>query len=499
MNKKRFFVWLPKHWEKFALAFFVISYIVVFSVLSILRHKAFASGYDLANMGQTVWSVFAGQPFTLSGVEGTISRFSIHADIILALLSPFYLIYEHIETILVIQSIILGLGGLPVYAIAFFLIKDLKIFRVWQAKSISLGFVVIYLLNPGMQWTNIYDFHGVSMAITFLLAAFYFVLIRRWVGYICFVLLALLTKEQISLFIFMLGLIVAFVFRAKRIGIITSLLGLAWFVIMVFVVIPNYSESGKYWALDWLTLRNAGTGAFSLPNFHELLQRYIISPDAILYYGNLLKPFSFLPLLGLPWMILSLPEILINLFSSQAQMRSFYFHYDSGVVPSLMIASIYGFRYIVLGIQKIRGKFVFLSKAQLVWIAAPMLVGVLMISIRVNYHYSPLPTTPSCWCLMYQVSDEDREFAKVLKSIPENATVTASSEVRAHLTERADAFNLPNATDSAQYIAILDQNRIVGDYRPKEFEMQLIKVLKHSKEHILIYSSEHFFLFKKID
>ncbi len=82
--------------------------------------------------------------------------------------------------------------------------------------------------------------------------------------------------------------------------------------------------------------------------------------------------------------------------------------------------------------------------------------------------------------------------------IPRDASITASSEVRPHLARREKAFNLPSATSSADYVAIIDQNRIVGDYSPKEFEGELIKVLSVSKKHELVYKSTHFYLFKKV-
>ena len=35
---------------------------------------------------------------------------------------------------------------------------------------------------------------------------------------------------------------------------------------------------------------------------------------------------------------------------------------------------------------------------------------ILYVALRVNYHHSPLPTTPSCWCLSYRVTRDDIEF-----------------------------------------------------------------------------------------
>ncbi len=353
MIKKGFSI-LIKNWDLFLLLIFSITYIATFSTLSILRHNAFASSFDLANMSQTVWNTLNGRPFQLSAAESTISRFSIHADLILILLSPFYLIWERAATLLIIQSVLLGLGAFPVYFLSRKILNKKAYFSDLQSKVGALSLVLIYLLNPGMEWTNMYDFHGVSLAIPFLLSAFYFAYQKRWIGYASFVFLAILTKEEISLFIAMMGLVLVFVFKEKVIGLITFIGGIFWFLTMVFLIIPYFSTDGQYWALGWLTLTKNTT--VNLSSLVEFVGNSAFSGDALNYYFILLKPFSFLPILGLPWLLLSLPELLINLFSSQAQMRSIVFHYSSGIIPSLVIASIFALKNVNLIIMEISKK-----------------------------------------------------------------------------------------------------------------------------------------------
>ncbi len=485
-------------WDLLLLAIFTIVYIITFSRLSILRHNAFASSYDLANMSQTVWNTLHGRPFQLTGVESTVSRFSIHADLILVMLSPFYLIWERTITLLVIQSVMLGLGAVPVYFLARKVLSKGAHFNKIQSQISGLILALVYLLNPGVEWTNIYDFHGVSLAIPFLLSAFYFAYSKQWLGYAGMIFLALLTKEEISLFIAMLGLVVAFTFKDKVIGFATTFFAIAWFLAMVFFVIPHFSPDGNYWALGWFSPLNQYQQGLDLKKIGELIARVTISSDARGYYMNLLKPYGFLPVMAFPWLILSLPELLINLLSSQAQMRSIYFHYDSGIIPSLTIASIFALKNLNLVFLDMRNYFFPKIKEKILKVFYYcFLVLLVFIAIRFNYHYSPLPTTPSCWCLIYNVSKEDIEFAEVLKKIPETDSITASSEIRPHLARREFSFNLPTATESAQYVAIIDQNRIIGDYSPKEFENQLLKQPAFLKTHDLISHIGHFYLFKK--
>lgn len=495
-EKRRFYILLKNllnRWDLIALTIFILAYIIIFSTLSILRHEAFASNFDLANMSQTVWNTLHGRPFVLSGAESTISRFSIHADLILILLSPIFLFWEHARTLLVIQSVALGLGAIPVYFLVKRIFSNFKSIHTTLLKFISLAMVLVYLLNPGMEWTNIYDFHGVALAIPLLLSAFYFAYTKNWRWFWVFSFLAMTTKEEISLYVAILGLVIATVFKEHKVGLIAFVVGVIWSIAMIFLVIPYFSQGGSHWAFEWYQFQDPTTEKVSsIPTVSTVIYKFLFVNDVIDYYVGLLKPFAYLPLLGLPWLILSIPELAINVLSSHGQMRSTVFHYDSGITPSLIIATIFGISYLYLLVSKIRW-----IKKYSNHILGLVIFSLVVIAFRTNYHYSPLPTTPSCWCLSYQVTQEDKDFAKVLKTIPEDTSITSSGEIRPHLTKRENNFVLPNATDSAQYVAILDQNRIVGDYSPKEFENVLLNEPVFLNTHELINHIGHFYLFKK--
>lgn len=473
------------HWDLITLILLIVVYSVTFSVLSILRHNAFASNYDLANMSQTVWNTLHGRPFALSGAEGTISRFSIHADLILILISPLYLIWERAITLLIVQSVALGLGAIPVY----FLSK-----KVLKNKFASLAISLVYLLNPAMEWTNLYDFHGVALAIPFLLSTFYFAYIKKWRWYWLFVVLSLTTKEEIALLIAMIGLAFFSIFRERLIGLVTIIAGVLWFLVMVFLIMPHFSDNGVNWAIN--SLYSASLQKFSdirsISQLFDVLRGYFLTADSFDYYSQLLKPFSFLPVFGFPWLILAAPEFVINLLSTNPQMHALTFHYDSGIAPFLVIATIFGIKYL-LDLTKFLKPLDSLKRQLLIVIS----IILIAMGLRVNYHYSPLPSTPSCWCLSYKVTKDDKEFANLLKTIPANASVTSSGEVRPHIARRENSFTLPGQVDTADYVAIIDENRIVGDYSPKDFENGLLKDPKFLKTHELISHIGHFYLFKR--
>jgi len=456
---------MKKHWHWIVLGISILSYVVVLSWLSILRHNAFASGLDLGNMDQTVWNGLHGRPFSLTYEGFNQLRFAAHADFSLVLLSPLYVLWNSPHMLNVFESMYLGLGAIPVFLIARHLLKDVKLVFLFSA---------IYLLSPVTQWIDIFDFHSVSFAVPSLLFAYYFVLKKQWGWYGISIFLALLTKEHIGLQVAVLGLIIAFVHKEKKMGLTTFFFGSLWFFVMVFIILPQFSPSGEHWAFAWYDF-----GA-------NMINRVFFDPEIRAYYSLLLKSFGFLPLLGLPWLILTAPDLAINVLSSHAEMHSIKYHYTSGLVPGLMIAAIYGMLYVK--------KYVKFPVVPYV-----IMLGALLIVLRVNYHFSPLPTTESCWCQSYEVSADDKEFEKVLQSIPESASVTSSTELHAHVTHREFAYMLPHATESADFIALIDQHRVIDNYGPKQYEMDLMKKLDEEKKYVLEKHIGHFYLYKKLE
>lgn len=482
---KSFLILTRNNIHHIALTLMVIVYVITFSVLSIIRHDAFYSYFDLANMDHTLWSTLNGNFFSFLLHENIISRFAIHSDLILVLLSPLYVIWDNVRILLIAQSFFLGIAAVPLFGISNHILKS---------KSYALVISAIYLITPSVQWINMYDFHGIALVIPFFLSAYYCALKNRWRWYWLFIGLALITKENSGLIVMMMGLILAIFERKRRVGVATALVGLAWFLIMVLAVIPYFAGTTAHWAFVWYNVdfpMNSATADPSPLRFFGVLEKYI-SPYAFEYYEILLKQFGFIPLLGFPILVFAFSELSINVLSEQGTMRTIFFHYDSGLIPFLVLSSIYGLKFVQLITRKITR----LQPIQSVIL--PILLGIMAIfAIRMNYFYSPLPTTPSCWCYMYQVSEEDKEFEDVLQKIPKDASITASNEIRPHVNHRHLAYYLPQATDSAQFIALITHNRLVGNREPKEYELQLIKVLQEKKTHIIRHKSEHFYLFER--
>ncbi len=468
----------------YVVLFLLISlYVYVLSYFSILRHNAFASGFDLGNMNQTVWNTAYGKFFTLTTQTGNMSRLSIHADYVLILLAPFYWLWNNVRVLLIAESVFFGMAALPVFLIAR---------HILQNKYIALCFSILYLVNPGILWANIYDFHSVSFALPMILFAFYFVLQKQWKWYWVFAVLAMLAKENISLTISAIGFVIYFYTGDKKQSMLSVVVGLLYFFVTVFIIMPLFSPEGHHWALSWFKHAEQSSTTQYIPPPEFVVNRLFYDSLTKEYIYMLMREWGFLPLLGFPLLILSIPDLVINIFSAQGQMRSIYFHYDVIISAGMIVSSIFGIYFMRKFVLYITKSHMYAQIASY----SVMFVG-MVIGLHFAYYYAPLPIAPGCLCYIYNVTEEDRKFSALLRTIPRTASVTASPEIRPHVTRREVSYTLPVATDSADFIAIIDQNRMVGNYEPKDFELRLVEILDREDKYTRVEKLGHFYLYKR--
>jgi uncharacterized membrane protein len=155
----------------------VALYGAFFSAFTIARHEAFDSGaFDLGFMDQAAWNTIRGN---IMGVTiepwQALTHLGYHFDPILIPVSLTYLIYSSPHSLLVVQSVGVALGALPVSWLA----------RRWLgSNAAAIVFAAAYLLYPGLQAANVYDFHAFTLSAPLLVWCFWLVGTRqlRWLA-----------------------------------------------------------------------------------------------------------------------------------------------------------------------------------------------------------------------------------------------------------------------------------------------------------------------------
>ena len=247
-----------------ALFLAVFGYIIALSTFTILRQAAFlTSGFDLGIFNQAFSTTL--HQHKLFYETGDLSFnpngsfFGVHFSPILFLLLPFYAIWPTPENLLIMQTIILALGAIPLYWIA-----SSKL-----GKNVGLLTALIYLCNPLVLSVNFNDFHLEAFTSTFFLFSLYYLDKERWKGFSVFMILAFSTIEFapiigvfVALYAFILHLKGKFANpkRALKYIAVIAVISIVWFIL----------------ALEVKGFFNPSTSPVPSP-FHNILQ----SPDRI--------------------------------------------------------------------------------------------------------------------------------------------------------------------------------------------------------------------------
>lgn len=462
---------------------FIAGFIAFFSYLSIARHDNFHSRrLDLGNMEQTVWNIAHGNGFTLTDPMGSqnISRLGVHADFLLILISPLYRIWSDARTLLLLQVIVIGLGALPVYWIA----KE-----TLRSKPLALFFAGAYLLYPPLERMTLHDFHAVSLSMTFLLFAYWYMRRQHYWLFAVFAVLAGLGKENIWITIGLMGLYIAFVQKHRLLGLVIAGIGFGLFYFLYWYAIPYALATHQHFAVAYLSefgenQNGIVIGVLKHP-FNVLSD--LLKIDRLEYYATLLFPLGFLPLLAPFSLLFALPSLLINALSNNGLMRIIDYQYTSDITPFLFVSAISGFSVLrsFLSRKKIR-----IARIGLATTIVACFVGI------GSYLWGEVPLTrQDRFYFFIWPTPEKESMEKVEKLADSKYTVSVTNNIGAHFAKRKYLYNFPvNATTSDFAIALLGDQYA---WPSGDAQQQAVQELLASKEYTLIVHDGDFYAFKR--
>jgi len=436
-------------------------YIVTFTWLAIQRHASFnSSGFDLGIYDQVVWNTLHGRIYFYTTTGQALLHLSNHADPILLLVAPFYLIYSGPEMLLFLQAAAIGLGGLPVFWLAR---------EKLESDFAALSLLLAYLLFPTLAVVTLWDFHPPALAVGFLMYAFYFLEKRKPAWFLPFAVLAMTCKEHIALVVVFMGLYAIFRHRDWRLGALTIILAVAYFVFVMYWIIPAYSVTGDHIFLGYFEYLGESpleiiVTAITRP---DLVINSLLQPAKLNYLHQVLAPFAYLPLLGMPVLLIGLPMFAINLLSTNPAMHDATGgQYGADVAPWLAFGAVYGVFYLRRGLGR-------LWPGARPWLSHVISLSLLVVAIvwHLFYGYSPLSLNRPQW----QISDHDRLAERFMAQIPPDAPISAQSKLYPHLSNRTTAYQFPDVND-AEYI-FLDVTTSTWPVHPNDLKATVQELL----------------------
>ncbi len=468
-----------------------------FIAFVVSRQDAFlTAAEDMGNMDQAVWSVIHGQLLhqTICNVvtdtncfsAAGFSRFAIHFEPMLIPVSLLYVIWSGPKTLLVLQTLIVASGAFP----AFWLAR-LRLRNELAAVAIAL----VYLLYPAQQQATIFEFHAVTFTASLLLFTLYFMYTRRTIWLFIFAILSMACKEEIPLVIACFGLWSIIFQQRWRTGLGLVLLAIGWIGVTLWAY-RYFSPTGH----PLLASRYAylGSGPVQilrniLLHPRSLIYQHVLEHNHRMYLNILLQPVGYLPLFA-PWiLVLAVPSIAINLFSSDPNQYLGVFHYSAEIVPVLIFATIEAIVLIIwvsqLFLNRIRTRSVdqqndpalqplSLSSKFDPWLR-PIMLTTLIVFVMFNMvlediQYGSLPFSRGfSWP---QVTDHVRLAQSFIDMIPQSASVSAQSSLVPHISERHSIYLFPYQDTTADYI-FLDTTSYTYPYQSSSYTGEVKKVL----------------------
>ena len=449
------------------------AYVAFFATQLFLHYHSFGSrSLDLGNMDQAIWNTLHGRPFHQTNQPGANNRLSLHVEPILAPVSLLYLIYSGPEILFLLQSTVVALGAIPVFALARFKLNS---------EGLALIFALAYLMFPAIQGATLLDFHAVTLAPTFLLAAFYYLETDRPKYFALFAVLATACKEDITLLVMMMGFYALLTARRRRLGLATIALCGAWAYLAVFVIPPLFAGTDN---IHWGRYSHLGGSSVDIVlNFFRqphLFIDHLQAVNALRYLRLLLTPTAFTGLFNPVTLLLALPSLGINLLSNFPPMQQANsLIYAAPIVPAVLISSIYGVANIKsagawamrqMGRQPDRPAAANVNRLNFI-------LGGLILTATLAYHsqYGYLP-----WGGQFrgweEVTEHHRRAAAIIARIPPEAALSAHDRLNPHVSRRETLY-IFDRVDDADHI-ILDVTEDSWPLHPVELRDRVDQYLR---------------------
>lgn len=406
----------PVRW---ALGAMIVAWSLIFVRLGLQRHDRFGTfGFDLGIYDQAIWLMSRFKPpfITLRGLP----FWGTHANPILVLFVPFYWLGAGPHFLLVAQVASQGAGAVAVYLLA----RDR-----FEARWPAVAMAGVLLLHPTYQYLIWEFFHPDALALGPLLFAYWAARARRWNWFAVAAVLALACKEDVALAIVVLGILIA-ARGDRRIGIVTSAVAAAWFMLATRVIIPFSNGIGPFYDSFFGEFGKSASQVTKNVLAHPGKAVDVATrPNRMSYYRMMFAPVAFLPLLALPTLLIGAPMIGINALSSFPYQQEIRYHYAALVLVAIILATVEAIAW--LGRTAT-------SRAFLVG-----LVAATSLASTVAWGPAPISTKyrSGLWALYPDIRTPIRE--KAMRLVPSRAPASVHYNFAPHMTHRERIYEWP--------------------------------------------------------
>ncbi|MCL5283629.1 MAG: DUF2079 domain-containing protein [Armatimonadetes bacterium] len=436
----------------------ILAYAVFYGFLSVRRVIRLEAGaFDLGIYDQAIWQIAHFQHL-FSTVRG-MNLFGDHFTPILFLLAPLYWFFPEPQGLVVFQAIALALGAWPIYRIAR---------RHSVSPFLATGLALSYLMAPALAYPPLFDFHPNVLAAPLLLFAIDSVERENYRIFVVWITLALLCRQDIALSVAVLGLAIILrtfsirgnnhyhdepdlindqrVARRRRArfiaGILTMLAGILWLMGSMYMITLVSGHVTGYVAL-YSHFGRTPLQIIENVTLHPIRTiSYVSNPATADFILQLILPTAGLCLLCPEILMVTLPELAMDILSDRWIMQTIRAQYTPAILPFVYAAAAVGLGRLMAALH--RFELVPQITESLAGLIFVLLVGFCF------WSYGPRDIFHEIWS-GYLTETVLQEREALLSKIPAAASVSAGWDFVVPLDHRNQIYMFPNPFIKAWY------------------------------------------------
>lgn len=434
--------------------------------VGIARYKAYAIGtYDFGIFAQMFeYMRQKGTMETTIEKQYLMSHLGRHFSLIFYLLYPIYYIFPHPETLLIAQGIMIALPIIPIYLLC-------KHYDIGNYNMFAI--VVIYALYPAVIGGTLYGIHENSFLTFLLLMLIWAVETNRRKSEVIFLILTLMIKEDVVIYIFILGIYYIVSKNKVKTGFVFAIISCIWFAFAMTMI--NYFSMGTSKDINNTLFENLmydKNGGISqiietiLSNPGYVITQFEVGgKEKIQYIIYMIMPIGLLLFNGgkkYSRYILLLPFLFINVASAYIYFYSIRAHYNYGTIAFIMFI-------IILNISSCY------KKDNVDKIVISLIISVMM------FVCVTIPNTVEYISMVAENGTTIEKMDKGIEKVPLNASVTAYGLLIPHLSKNLQLYDI-------DYVKTINTEYEVIDERVnKQYPLKDYKLIYEDKGVIAIY------------
>lgn len=431
-----------------------MGYAVFFSYFTIRNHyRLGTAAMDLGIEDNLLWNAMHWGPLfkasPLGGPDSTHAGF--HQTYFSYVLVWAYRLAPRPETLLVLQSILMGAAAIPLYFVA-----RQKLGR-WTSCLLGLS----YLLYAPLHGAALYDFHYLPLAVVFLWSTLYFMESGRYVWAAVAVLFTLSVREDISALLVIIGAYLVLTGERPLGGLIVSMVGAAYFVVIKFVVMPRFLGGTEAFIHQYVLLVPKSEHGFGgvlktvLAN-PAFTMETLLERDKLVYALKIAVPFAFLPWRRPVGWLCTVPGFFFTLLETKyPPLIQTSFQYTTYWTTFLFIAVIANLHWLE------RRQFVEPARAQFwraargAWVAA-FALGIVVTTHQFGAVLQQNTVIGGFGPYRFDLTEADRQrhdrLYKLIAQVPPDAKIVSSELIVPHVSSRKNSYTMRTGIYDAEYM-----------------------------------------------